>query len=112
MQTGQSGGHSPIGSFQRTCYVVSAPVANGPPAAEHGEPLRDGTTATQPAITWEAPSTGVTPLAHGQRPRHLRLLLLTHLGAMTVAAGHPPAARMMHDCLSDHVRSARSASHR
>jgi hypothetical protein len=29
MQTDQSACHSPIGSFQRTCYVVIAPAANG-----------------------------------------------------------------------------------
>jgi hypothetical protein len=51
MQTDPTARHSPIGSFQRTCYLVSAPAANGPDAAEHGEPLRDDTTSTQSAMT-------------------------------------------------------------
>jgi hypothetical protein len=36
MQTDPTARHSPIGSLQGTCYVVSTPAANGPDA-EHGE---------------------------------------------------------------------------
>jgi hypothetical protein len=38
MQTDQTAYHSPIGSFQRRCYVVTAPTATSPAAAEHNEP--------------------------------------------------------------------------
>jgi hypothetical protein len=38
METDLSACHSPIGLFQRACYVVSAPAANGPAAGEHGQP--------------------------------------------------------------------------
>jgi hypothetical protein len=93
MQTGPNCRHSPIGSFQRTCYVVGARAANGPHAAEHGAP---SLAARQHATSQDVSSCTAAGdgAAHGQqRPGHLRMLMLTRLGVLASLPASQPRPR-------------------
>jgi hypothetical protein len=65
MQTDQSACHSPIGLFQRRCYVVSAPAATGQllPSRAHRRWRHD---SRQPAMRGAAAQHSTAP---GDGPR-------------------------------------------
>ena len=88
MQTDPTACHSLIGPFQRTCYIVSAPAANGPEAPELSEPFwRYDNDATGPDVSSHPAPVDAACLwaAIG----HLRMLTADAPGAMA-AATHAP----------------------
>jgi hypothetical protein len=102
MQTDPSACHSPIGSFQRCCCcVVTAPTATGQvlTTTEHRRWRHDSRHPVP-----------MTPLARGQRPGHLRMLMLTHLAMLAGSDRQPPLPGVPHDRSPDRVRVVSSAS--
>jgi hypothetical protein len=90
----------------------SVPRRPRPSCSSAQRTLAGGTTAPPLAMTSAGTQQRMTPLAHGQRPGHLRMLMPTHLGAVAVAAARRPAARVPPGCRPDRVRVGGSASPR
>ena len=92
MQTDPTACHSPIGSFQRPCYLVSAPAATGQllPTTTHRRWRHDSnaTAMTVSRLHSMVPGGGTRSMWR-QRPGDLRMLMLVHLGVLAVGAGQP-----------------------